>query len=156
MKKPAIILSAVLLVGGLAAVAAINEKHEVHGAESDIPPFLKGRVEVDIRDGVYTYTIFNNELEQFIHAFHLEIKDTPISVVATPPGWKPGTDGKTYVFWFIEDHAFLMLPPGESLGGFQIRGSTTNSVTTPYGLGGWDRTLDKAKVTVGGVASPAN
>jgi hypothetical protein len=156
MKKPAIILSAVLLVGGLAAVAAIDGRHEVHGAESDIPPFLKGRVEVEIRNGVYTYRIFNNEPQQFIYVFHLDIKETPITVVATPPGWKPETDGKTYVGWFTEDQA-SMLPPHGSLGGFQIRGPTTNSVTTPYSLVGWNPTLEKpGEVTVGVVASPAN
>lgn len=86
MKKAVIALS-VLLFAALAAM----------GAEGPDPVFLKARVDGEVNNGIYSYTILNDEPAQSVYAFHLDIKDTPITVVGSPPGWKPETDGKTFV-----------------------------------------------------------
>jgi hypothetical protein len=78
-------------------------------------------------------------------------------VVGSPSGWKSQSDGEKYVTWVIESEAF-MLPPRQSLGGFQIQGLTVNSVSSPYTLAGWEGATvkeEKGRATFGSVASPS-
>jgi hypothetical protein len=60
--------------------------HAAEPAELRNYQFLLARVEVEIRNGMYTYKIINSEANQFVAAFHLDIKKTPITVVEGPPG----------------------------------------------------------------------
>jgi hypothetical protein len=145
MKKTVVALSALLF----AAFAAI-------GAEPPAPEFLKARVDVEVKNGIYSYTIHNDEPVQSVYTFHLDIKNTPITVVGSPPGWGSETNGKTFVAWLTGDEA-LTVPPGRSLGGFRIQSPAANSTSMPYALVGWDRTDRNADlVAVGTVLSPSD
>jgi hypothetical protein len=166
MRKTLIALG---LAGALATFVALDV-NLVYGAESPYslepphtietpkPHFLKAHVQVDIRNGVYTYKIINAEEKHSVAFFQLSIKNIPVTVVGSPVGWQSKTyDGRS-VFWSTEDEA-NMIPPGKSLGGFQIYSPTVNSVSTPYILVGFEDptiTSEKAVVTFGSVASPSN
>jgi hypothetical protein len=107
--KSVIILLVFLLFGALTAFAAV-------GAEPPAPKFLKARVEVEVKNGIYSYRIHNDEPVQSVYIFHLDIKNARITVVGSPPGWGSETNGKTFVAWLTGDEA-LTVPRGRSLGG---------------------------------------
>jgi hypothetical protein len=72
MKKLSTILSLLASFGIFIGLARAGEpRHD---------EFLRGRVEVEIRNGVYSYKIINADPDRMIGAFHLDIKNVPITV----------------------------------------------------------------------------
>ena len=148
MKKALIALSVLLSVGTL------DGKYLVYSAETPDCLFLPARVEVEIRNGLYTYKIINAGLKP-VMAFHLDIKNIPIKIVGSPAGWQSDTDGQNWVLWITEDQT-RMIPLAKSLDGFQIYSETINSVSTPYSLLGWAHsTQSHSSGVFGSVASPS-
>lgn len=133
---------------------AIN-RYIVLPAPSQSPVvYLKAHVDVAVQPGIWTYTIFNDEpvgSTEFIALFSLEV-GSPFTVTGVPAGWEVETDNVSYALWVASDQQSPYphhIPPGGSLGGFQIQSSKIGSESTGYLVAAWNHQLDQA-----GLVSP--
>jgi hypothetical protein len=129
-----------------------------------VPPpvsFLNAQINVEEGSGVWSYKILNDEVgdsPNFINAFTLDVV-APVTVTGTPAGWKPNTDGASFVLWYAEDtqppypH---QIAPGTFLSGFAIQSGKKSSEPTGFAVTAWNHRTNKAGlVKLGAVLSPS-
>jgi hypothetical protein len=127
-------------------------------------PLLAAHVEfaVDPGSGTWSYEFFNDEAagsSLYIGAVSLDIDNAPFVVTATPSGWAADTDNASYVGWHAIDTALPYpnhIPPGSSLGGFQIQSAQTASEATGLTINSWNHQTDEADlITFGSALTPS-
>ncbi len=109
---------------------------------------LKAHIDVKLDPMTWSYTIFNdepNDSQQCIFAVSLKLV-APVTVTGIPSGWNVETDNLTYVGWYSEDTSKPYpshVRPGDSLSGFQLKSTATDSESTGCLLISWKKDTDE-------------
>ncbi len=136
-------------INGVSYGLALNRFITVPPATVPLTPTLRARVLASTGNAVWNYTIVNDEpagSRQHVASFSLQVA-APVTVTATPPGWRAETDNATYVLWVSDDFAppyATHVAPGQSLAGFQLTCPRPASEAGPFSLVAWDHVADDA------------
>lgn len=136
-------------VNGVNYGLALNRFITVPPSTAPVVPVLRARVVASTGNAVWNYTVVNDEpagSRQHVASFSLQVA-APVTVTATPPGWRAETDNATYVLWVSDDFAppyATHVAPGQSLSGFQLTCPRPSSEAGPYSLVAWDHAADDA------------
>ena len=99
-------------------------------------------VNVDLRLGLWSYKVWNDELalsDRVIKAFSLRIP-TVCVVKSIPNGWAVQTNNSSFVHWHVvEAHGAKgqEVLPGQSLDGFILQSKSQGSEGQSYSLASW-------------------
>jgi hypothetical protein len=116
-------------------------------------------VHADEQAGLWSYTLRNTEpagSTLSLREFNLPV-GAPFVVKGTPRGWKVQTDNLKFVLWSAEnpDDPAYLVPPGESLDGFQIQSGSNSSEGNAFSVHAWNtRTHVTGPVAFGTVLVP--
>lgn len=105
----------------------------------------------------WTYKVFNDEdngSPRFINAISLDV-NAPFLVTGTPVGWGVDTDNLSFVLWRALDQVIPYphhIPPGRSLGGFQIQSPADGSTSMGFVTTSWNHQTDQADLVAPGSA----
>ncbi len=114
-----------------------------------------GHVEVFQNGGVFSYTLFNDDLAgraEHLCGLHLAVQ-AQVAVLGAPTGWSYETDGATYVDWFCTDMAMPYthhIAPGTSLGGFVIQSTVSVAADSPFIARAWDHAKEEPALWLDG------
>lgn len=121
---------------------AVNRFIVVPPLTTQSDPLLNARIAVAVAPSQWTYTAYNDEpagSAANIAAVSLTVV-SPVTVTGTPPGWAFKSDFSSYVLWYVPEvdgNIVGGIPPGQSLGGFQLQSSSTASESTSCVLASW-------------------
>ncbi len=110
---------------------------------------FQARLASSLSTNYWNFLLLNDEpagSPHHIASFSLSIA-APVDVTATPPGWAVQTDSHSYVLWYAQDVAPPYphhVGPRQSLSGFQLMGTGTQSEATPAALTSWNHATDSA------------
>jgi hypothetical protein len=120
------------------------------------------KVVVDLVAETWTYTVFNDEpanSPRYVNAISIDMA-APFTVTETPAGWAADTDGFSYVLWYATDTQLPYphhIPPGSSLGGFQIQSVRHASEARGLTITSWNHQTDQADLTTqGSILTPSH
>lgn len=136
-------------VGRIAYGLTLNRFVKIPALSPPAVLTLKARLESAMTTNFWNYMLFNDEAagsNQYIATLSLAVA-APITVTGTPDGWSVETDGMTYVLWYAADLELPYLnqiPPGHSLGGFQLTSPQTRSEASASSIAAWDHSTDTA------------
>ncbi len=138
-------------VGSLSYAFTLNRFITIPVAAPPRIALLAARIQVVVDPvlGYWSYTLDNDEptaSSRFINSVSLDMA-APFTVTGTPAGWVVQTDNFSYVFWYAADQQQPYphhIPPGFSLGGFQIQSSRVNSEAKPFIVTSWNHQVDDA------------
>jgi hypothetical protein len=144
-------------VGSLSYAFAVNRFVTIPAPVSPPVAFLKAHIQVAVDQtlGFWSYTLYNDEPSgspRFIAAVSFDM-DAPFTVTGTPAGWIVQTNNSSYVLWHAGDQQQPYphhIPPGSSLGGFQIQSARSSSEAKPFSVVSWNHQTDKADLTAFG------
>jgi hypothetical protein len=136
-------------VGRRVQVQVLNRCVQLPQQACAAPAALHARVRTERGAGTWRYTLCNDEAPDsglYVSALALMVS-APVTILATPPGWRGETDGNSYVFWRAADYLPPYpnhLMPGDVLDGLVLGSPYTAAQASTAALASWNHSGNKA------------